>query len=181
MGIELISSCQCRTSWGYADVFIYEKMLPSMRRKEMQFDGSCLFYAIDYLRTGEERVECASEIRSLCAEFILSNSEIFNDARLGMEPSSYVEWLSSESNVGSEIEITILSSIYSTQISVVSLELGSIITYGEEGVGGRMYIISDGQHFDALELMDGQRIFKANFDDIDEAALVLARLEGIKH
>ena len=151
-----------------------------MRRKQVPPDGSCLFYAIDYLRTGEERAGCASELRSLCAENILSNPETYNDVRLGMDPSSYVEWLSKESNYGGETEITILSSIYSTQISVVSLESCSILTYGEEGVGGRIYIVYNGQHFDALELTNGERIFKASFDEIDEAALVLARMEKKK-
>lgn len=69
-----------------------------------------------------------------------------------MDNAEYTEWISNEFNYGGENEIFILAKLNSIQISVVSLESSSILTYGDDPESvpirseakGRIYIIYNG-------------------------------------
>ena len=136
----------------------------SLIRKMVPPDGSCLFYSLDYLFTGEERPGASSQLRELCVRRILENPDTYNALRLGVDSvEEYTAWISNEANYGGENEILILSEEFGYEIAVVSIESKvQILKYSPQRTVGepkRVYIIYNGQHYDAIQGQDGQRIF----------------------
>jgi hypothetical protein len=152
-----------------------------MKRQNIPPDGSCLFTAIDYLITGSFEAGAADRMRAHCAQTILTDPQTYSELYLGQEPGLYADWILNQHNYGGEVEILILSAHYHTRISVVSLESLTVLPYyngAAEGNGSvpNIYIIYNGQHYDALvSAEDGQHIFydRAN----DEAAIAFATTE----
>ena len=167
-----------------------------LRRKMVPTDGSCLFYSIDYLVTGEERSEASKRLRELCVQRILQDHETYSAVRLGVEyVSEYTEWISNEMNYGGETEILIMAEEYGYEIAVISVESMKVqlLKYSpqlrrieEENTSvsreerKRIYVIYNGQHYDAIEGIDGQRIFSSKDGEFESEGAAIAFGELVK-
>jgi hypothetical protein len=151
-----------------------------MKRQGVAPDGACLFNAVDYLVTGEFHANTAEQLRNLCAETILADTNVYNVVYLGQDPVAYAAWIREMHNYGGEVEILILCSHFNCRISVVSMESLSVLTYSPAEAANsevlpNIYILYNGQHYDALISQAGQRIF---YDKaLDDAAIAFAREE----
>ena len=156
-------------------------------RKMVPPDGSCLFYSLDFLFTGEERPCASSELRALCVKRILENSATYSALRLGVESvREYTDWISDGANYGGETEILILSEEFGYEIAVVSIESKvQILKYSPQTPQDelkRIYVIYNGQHYDAMQWKDGKRIFAQEEADVyyDREAIAFGASEKEK-
>ena len=160
---------------------------PSLTRKLVPPDGSCLFYSLDYLLTGKERPGASSQLRELCVKRILENPEKYTALRLGVDSvGEYTSWISNEASYGGETEILILSEEFGYEIVVISIESKvQMLKYSPQNSviePKRVYIIYNGQHYDAIQGKDGQRIFTQTEGDTsyDQEAILFGQLEKEK-
>ena len=154
-----------------------------MLRQRIAPDGSCLFSSIDFLTSnGQLRADAPAELREICALTILGDSEKYSQVYLEKDPQDYASFIRSPSEYGGEVEILILAQLKQVIISVVSLQSLTILTYSPETDGvkslKRIYILYNGQHYDALVGSDGKFQFdESETDVVDKLALALASEE----
>lgn len=155
-----------------------------MKRRLVAPDGSCLFSSIDYLVSGEER-DVAPVLRELCVTRYLASPDIYTIDLLGEDKSSvaeYCEWIKSPHVYGGGNEIAILSQELNVKIAVMSCipftTACLLARYepnaGSVGIIGTVYLLYNGQHYDAMVGEDDQRIF-AGDAATDAEALACAR------
>ena len=155
-----------------------------MKQKRVAPDGSCLFTSIDYLVTGEERATAGIELRNVCVEAILNNPTKYTMDLLGEGKSTaeYCEWLQRLDVYGGGNEIDILAKHFNVAIWVfacIPFIPASIFAKYEptdRSSRGAIFILYNGQHYDAVEGESGERLFKGG--DVERQsyeALTLAR------
>ena len=65
-----------------------------MIRQTIPNDNSCLFTAVDFLvENGSFTPGAAESMRSNCIDKMLSQPDIYDETRLGMNPQEYFAWL----------------------------------------------------------------------------------------
>jgi ubiquitin thioesterase OTU1 len=121
-----------------------------MLRVRIPNDNSCLFTAIDYLINSQHRPNAANELRELCAQAIISNSDKFNELYLSKEPNEYCSWLLLDTSWGGEVEISILSEIQNICICVIPLDNLRPLRYSPPSPRGAIFLLYTGQHYDAI-------------------------------
>ncbi len=131
---------------------------PTFVRRRIAPDGSCLFNSVDFLsHDGVNAPDAATEMRSFCVSSILSDPDRFNEVYLGRPPSEYCDWIGSPHTYGGEVEIVLLANRLSVQINVCSIESLTVLPYSPDSYAQedpslrrKMYILYNGQHYDAL-------------------------------
>ncbi|KAJ3109558.1 Cell morphogenesis protein PAG1 [Phlyctochytrium planicorne] len=117
--------------------------------REMEDDNSCMFHAIAYLF--ERDAKLASKIRKLVATSIESDPTTYNSILLGREPSSYTTWIQTPESWGGAIELSILSTHYSTEICSIDVSTLRVDRFGEDVGHEKMAIVLySGIHYDAV-------------------------------
>jgi hypothetical protein len=151
-----------------------------MQRQRIAPDGSCLFSSIDFLTSnGQLNPDAPAQLRETCASTILSDSEKYSKVYLDKEPQDYAAFIRSPHEYGGEVEILILADLKKVTICVVSLQSLTILTYKPESEDTkslkRIYILYNGQHYDALISSDGKFQFdESDAEEVDKLALTLA-------
>ena len=145
------------------DIYMrYKYILSGMRRQRIPNDNSCLFTAVDYLTSNcEFGIDAAANLRLKCVDVIKADPEKYDVVRLEKEPEDYCNWLMQETSWGGEIEILILCDLCQVEISVVSIETTNTLTYSPttSECKGRIYVLYNGQHYDAMVSLDGESLF----------------------
>lgn len=153
-----------------------------MKRKLIAPDGSCLFSSIDYLVTGKER-DAAPGLRELCVMRYLALPHVYTTEILGEDKASvseYCEWIKSPHVYGGGNEIAILSQELKVKIAVMScipFKRACLLARYEPNAAGSfetVYLLYNGQHYDAIVGDDDQRIFSGDAAT-DAEALALAQ------
>jgi len=127
-------------------------------------DNSCLFNAIGYLLehpgadvdTVAAQSEVQKRLRSVVAESVIAQPDVYSESVLGMTPQKYAMWIRDSAHWGGEIEIAVLCGHYRVGIRVVDVCTGSVYHYCPLGDSGGnattryLYLLYDGIHYDAL-------------------------------
>lgn len=148
-----------------------------MKQKHVAPDGSCLFYSIDFLFTGEERLGCSSELREVCIAEFQSRPDYYTAELLGEKDTveEYISWIRNEFTYGGGNEIAVMATHLNIAIRVVSCTAFQpcviLATYGSSV--SVAYILYNGQHYDAIVGDDGTRLF-AGSEEEDAEAIALA-------
>ena len=157
-----------------------------MERQRIAPDGSCLFSSIDFLTSnGALRPDAPAELREFCAKTILADPVKYSKVYLDKDPLDYAAFIRNPHEYGGEVEILILAQLKQVTICVVSLESLTILTYSPDlydplSPRKRIYILYNGQHYDALISGGTHQFDESDASAMDEAALALAREEKSK-
>ncbi|KAF7304991.1 OTU-like cysteine [Mycena kentingensis (nom. inval.)] len=148
-------------------------------------DNSCLFSSVALIF--EQDLKKASKIRQIVADGIRKDPETFNEAILGLPPSSYISKILQPATWGGAIELGILAAHYGAEICSIDVETGRIdhFTPDAEKNGtpdNRCILIYSGIHYDAATLAPmrdapadwHQTLFPTRNSDILEAGKRLA-------
>ena len=147
----------------------------SLKLKEIPDDNSCLFSAVAFvLREGDT----VAQLRSLCAELILCDPEIYNAAILGQQPKAYAEWIKQPNSWGGAIELQILSKCFAVQIASIDVQTGRMDVFNPEA-DERVYLIYSGIHYDVIYEEPGRRT-RFDASDVLTEALALSLAGDLK-
>lgn len=145
---------------------------PTMKRKEVPADNSCLFYSVYYAMEGYLEYEIAKRLRGRIAERVMTDPEQYSEVVLGKTQEEYSAWIQSDTSWGGAIELSILCEVYRVEIAAVDIKTTRLDIYGQDkGFSSRVFLIYDGIHYDPLYLDPGvsdlpiQTIFPCS-DDI---------------
>ncbi|KAK0724826.1 hypothetical protein B0H67DRAFT_116688 [Lasiosphaeris hirsuta] len=112
----------------------------------MPDDNSCMFTAFG----GAIGLENPSQVlRNQVAEYILEHPEEYSKAILGEDPERYVGRMKQMDTWGGAIELSILSDIYSIEISSIDVKSLRVDRFGE-GMDERIIILYSGIHYDRI-------------------------------
>jgi ubiquitin thioesterase OTU1 len=131
----------------------------------MPDDNSCLFRAFSYavLPTDDKVVV---ELRSIIAQAIRSNPELYTKVVLEQEPENYCAWIQTQDAWGGAIELGILAQHFEVEICSIDVQvhLSSFSTIGakltisqsgrvdkyNEGALTRCILVYSGIHYDTI-------------------------------
>ncbi|CAK8698327.1 unnamed protein product [Clavelina lepadiformis] len=159
---------------------------PSMIRKEVPADNSCLFYSVYFALNGylsERDYSRAKKFRGDIANVVQSNPSKYTEAFLGKAPSEYSIWIQCDTSWGGGIELSILSEIYQIEIAAVDIQTLRVDNYGQDcDYKTRVFLLYDGIHYDPMFLDSGdknlpiQTIFSVSDDLALAKALKIAEI-----
>ncbi|KAK1830517.1 ubiquitin thioesterase OTU1 [Podospora conica] len=112
----------------------------------MPDDNSCMFTAFG----GAMGLDNPSQVlRQQVAEYILNHPEQYNAVILGEDPVRYTTRMKQMDTWGGAIELSILSDIYSIEISSIDVKSLRVDRFGE-GKDNRVIILYSGIHYDRI-------------------------------
>ena len=123
-----------------------------LTRKVVPADNSCLFTSIALaMEGGETNQTHASQLRSIIAQVVASNTEMYSEAFLGKSNTEYCVWILKQDSWGGAIEISILSEFYQVEIDVLDTQSIRMDRFGEnKGYKNRVMLIYDNIHYDPV-------------------------------
>ncbi|KAK3689970.1 hypothetical protein B0T22DRAFT_183049 [Podospora appendiculata] len=153
--------------WPEKGGFIILRVMPD--------DNSCMFTAFG----GAIGLENPSQIlRQQVAEYILEHPDKYNKAILGDEPTTYTARMKRMDTWGGAIELSILSDIYSIEISSIDVKSLRVDRFGE-GKDNRVIILYSGIHYDriafCMDLSYPVEVDVTKWQTDDDEVLVKAR------
>jgi ubiquitin thioesterase OTU1 len=152
----------------------------------MPDDNSCLFRALSSALLGSS-IDGMTELRSIVAQTIISQPEIYSAAILEKEPEAYCKWIQLENSWGGGIEIAILSQYFGVEVCSVNVqdlrvdrfnEGSSSTSSGDSGEGGkarqRVILVYSGIHYDVVAVTP----FQGAEPELDRKVFDVVRTEG---
>ncbi|PGH12559.1 hypothetical protein AJ79_04180 [Helicocarpus griseus UAMH5409] len=158
----------------------------------MPDDNSCLFRAVGSAVIGA--MDAMTELRSIVAQTIQEQPEIYSAAVLEKAPDDYCRWIQTEDSWGGGIELSILSKHF--DIEICSIDVQSLrVDRFNEGQPTRCIVVYSGIHYDTIALSPSDapythsyappefdtKIFDAADPVILERAVELCRILQGKH
>lgn len=145
----------------------------------MPDDNSCMFRALgSAVLTGE--LDSMNELRSLVAQGIQNNPELYNEATLEKTPDAYCKWITNPNSWGGGIELSILSQHFEIEIASINVQDLRVDRFNE-GQARRCILVYSGIHYDTIAFVpDGISPLDAEsdtklFDSRDNVILEAAR------
>ncbi|KAI5179616.1 ubiquitin thioesterase OTU1 [Nematocida sp. AWRm80] len=135
---------------------------------EVPSDNSCLFHSLSYLLSSKT----STELRQLVADTILQTPDKFVPF-LEKDPGAYAKWITNPDIWGGATEITIISNIYQTKISVIDRNL-QVIEFGDN-YKDVIYLQYSGSHYNAVVAKDRSGHILKKFVQGDVASLEAAK------
>jgi len=144
----------------------------------MPDDNSCMFRALgSAVLTGE--LDSMDELRSLVAQGIQNNPELYNEATLEKAPDAYCKWITNPNSWGGGIELSILSQHFEIEIASINVQDLRVDRFNE-GQARRCILVYSGIHYDtiafvpygssSLDAGNDTKLFDARDDVLLEAA-----------
>eukprot|EP00871_Galdieria_phlegrea_P001178 jgi/Galph1/2060/GphlegSOOS_G732.1 len=116
-------------------------------RRVVPDDNSCLFHAVSYVF----RDSSVQQLRSIIAETVRFNPQVYNTAFLDRPNDEYCRWILQPETWGGAIELSILAIYFRTEITVFDIQTLRMDRYGEtEGYEDRVFLLYDGIHYDPI-------------------------------
>lgn len=115
----------------------------------MPDDNSCLFRAFNTAFFGA--MDNMTELRSIIAQSIQANPEIYSAVVLDQQPDDYCRWIQTEDAWGGAIELDILSKHFDVEISSIDVQTLRIDRFNE-GKPERCILVYSGIHYDSIAL-----------------------------
>lgn len=158
----------------------------------MPDDNSCLFRALGSAIMGG--MDTMNELRSVVAQVIQENSELYSEAVLEKKPDDYCRWIQNEDSWGGGIELSILSKHFDIEICSIDVQTLRVDRFNE-GPPTRCLLVYSGIHYDTIALSPSDPPFNHAyappefdtkvFDAVDplvlEKSLELCRVLQDKH
>lgn len=114
----------------------------------MPDDNSCMFRALSSAVLGSA-LDGMTELRSVVAQTIQANPELYTTGMLEKEPSAYCSWITREDSWGGGIELSILSQHFDIEIASVNVQDLRVDRFNE-GKPTRCILVYSGIHYDVL-------------------------------
>ncbi|KAK4556525.1 ubiquitin-specific protease otu1 [Recurvomyces mirabilis] len=114
----------------------------------MPDDNSCMFRALSSAVLGSA-LDGMTELRSIVAQTIQGNPELYTKGMLEKEPSDYCKWISREDSWGGGIELSILSQHFDIEIASINVQDVRIDRFNE-GRPTRCILVYSGIHYDVV-------------------------------
>ncbi|PYH95214.1 OTU-domain-containing protein [Aspergillus ellipticus CBS 707.79] len=115
----------------------------------MPDDNSCLFRAVSSANMGG--VDVMTELRSVVAQTIQRNPDLYSEAVLEKRPDDYCRWIQNEDSWGGGIELSILSKHFDIEICSIDVQTLRIDRFNE-GRPLRCILVYSGIHYDTIAL-----------------------------
>lgn len=159
----------------------------------MPDDNSCLFRALSTAVLGSG-LDSVTELRSMVAQSIQAQPELYSEAVLQKAPDAYCRWIQSSDAWGGGIEMGILSQAFDVEICSINVQDLRVDRFNE-GVVRRCILVYSGIHYDTiaistsnpskfnatLEIENDVKMFDANDNLILDKAIDLCRILQKKH
>jgi len=114
----------------------------------MPDDNSCLFRALGSAVLGSS-VDSMTELRSIVAQTIQSNPELYSAGVLEKNPDEYCRWIQREDSWGGGIELAILSQHFDIEVASINVQDLRIDRFNE-GKATRCILVYSGIHYDVV-------------------------------
>lgn len=112
----------------------------------MPDDNSCMFRALSTAVLGSQ-LDGMTELRSVVAQAIQAQPEIYSEAVLEKSPTEYCKWIQREDSWGGGIELAILSQHFDIEIASINVQDLRIDRFNE-GKPTRCILVYSGIHYD---------------------------------
>ena len=156
----------------------------TMVLRVMPDDNSCMFRALSSAVLGST-LDGMTELRSVVAQTIQANTDLYNKAMLEREPSKYCQWIQREDSWGGGIELSILSQHFGVEICSINVQDLRVDRFNE-GMPTRCILVYSGIHYDVCAVTPftgaepefDRKVFdvvKTGDEEIDGGALEAAR------
>jgi len=156
----------------------------SLVLRVMPDDNSCLFRALGACLLGTS-LDSMHELRSIVAQGIQSQPDLYNEATLEKSPDAYCKWIQNPDSWGGGIEMGILAQQFDVEVCSINVQDLRVDRFNE-GKAQRCILVYSGIHYDAIALSYGSpdfdvKQFDASNEDIVEKARDLCRILQSRH
>ncbi|EMD00273.1 hypothetical protein BAUCODRAFT_84046 [Baudoinia panamericana UAMH 10762] len=117
-----------------------------MALRVMPDDNSCMFRALSSAVLGSA-LDGMNELRSVVAQTIQAQPELYTKGMLEKEPSDYCRWIMREDSWGGGIELSILSQHFDIEICSINVQDLRVDKFNE-GRPTRCILVYSGIHYD---------------------------------
>lgn len=156
----------------------------TMILRVMPDDNSCMFRALSSAVLGGA-LDGMTELRSVVAQTIQAQPELYTKGMLDKEPSAYCKWIQREDSWGGGIELSILSQHFNIEICSINVQDCRVDRFNE-GCPTRCILVYSGIHYDVCAVTPfpgadpeaDRKVFdviKTGNEEIDGGALEAAR------
>lgn len=156
----------------------------TMILRVMPDDNSCMFRALSSAVLGGA-LDGMTELRSVVAQTIQAQPDLYTKGMLEKEPSAYCKWIQREDSWGGGIELSILSQHFNIEICSINVQDVRIDRFNE-GCPTRCILVYSGIHYDVCAVTPfpgadpeaDRKVFdviKTGDEEIDGGALDAAR------
>ncbi|KAF2281155.1 OTU-domain-containing protein [Westerdykella ornata] len=146
----------------------------------MPDDNSCMFRALGTAVLSSS-LDAMTELRSLVAQAIHADPDMYNEAVLQREPDEYCRWIQNQDSWGGGIELAILSQEFDIEICSINVQDLRVDRFNE-GRPKRCFLVYSGIHYDTIAFVPdgtGSTLNTDNdvklFDSRDDILLEKAR------
>ena len=126
----------------------------------MPDDNSCLFRAFGSAFFGA--MDNMTELRSIVAQQIQSNTDKYSAVVLDKEPDDYCRWIQSEDAWGGAIELDIMSRHFEIEICSIDVQTLRVDRFNE-GKPTRCILVYSGIHYDTIALSPSDPPYKTSY------------------
>ncbi|KAJ8109885.1 hypothetical protein OPT61_g7130 [Boeremia exigua] len=160
------------------EVFVPDRS-GTMVLRVMPDDNSCMFRALGSAVL-TDNLDSMTELRSLVAQAIQRDPEMYNEAILQRSPDEYCKWIQYSDSWGGGIELSILSQEFDIEIASINVQDLRVDRFNE-GRPRRCILVYSGIHYDTIAFVpSGCSTFSSEndvklFDASDDVLLDGAR------
>ncbi|KAG9659326.1 OTU-domain-containing protein, partial [Aureobasidium melanogenum] len=140
----------------------------------MPDDNSCMFRALGSAVLGDA-LDAMNELRSMVAQTIQSNPDLYTAGMLEKAPDDYCRWIQREDSWGGGIELAILSQQFDIEICSINVQDLRIDRFNE-GKPRRCILIYSGIHYDVVAVSPGP----GTSPEFDRKIFEVAQIEGME-
>lgn len=116
----------------------------------MPDDNSCLFRAVGSAVLGDS-LDSMTELRSLVAQGIQAQPDLYSEAVLQQPPDKYCQWIQHPDSWGGGIELGILSEQFDVEVCSINVQDLRVDRFNE-GKSKRIILVYSGIHYDTIAL-----------------------------
>ncbi|KAF2086266.1 OTU-domain-containing protein [Saccharata proteae CBS 121410] len=149
----------------------------------MPDDNSCMFRALGSAVLGQD-LDSMRELRSLVAQGIQAQPELYSEVVLQKDPDDYCRWIQRDDAWGGAIELGILSQAFDIEICSINVQDLRVDRFNE-GKPRRCILVYSGIHYDTIALSPSEpphtrtdmpaELDIKQFDSFDDIILEKAR------
>lgn len=149
----------------------------------MPDDNSCLFRALGTALLGDG-LDSMHELRSMVAQGIQGNPDLYSEAVLQKSPDAYCKWIQRDDSWGGGIEIGLIAQAFGVEVASINVQDLRVDRFNEGptesgGKKQRVILVYSGIHYDTIALSpDGCGVPELDikqFDGGDDTILEKAR------